>query len=136
MRPVCICCADAERRASALEEQVAWFKSELGLLTDAVELYNFTRDMGWPRQGNKAKILFHLYKSRVRFATGFQLQDLIEGDHELGDKNVDQYICKLRKDLGAEAIETVRGVGFALTPAGVAVVEQRLAAAGRQTKAA
>lgn len=136
MRPVCICCADAARRAADLEEKVAWLKSELGLLTDAFDLYNFTRDMGWKRQGNKAKILYHLYKSRRHFATGAQLQDLIEGDHELGDKNVDQYICKLRKDLGPEAIETVRGVGFALTPAGVAVVEQRLAAAERQTKAA
>lgn len=126
MKPTCCRCSYAEHKADQLEEQVAFLKSELGIVEDAFELNRIRSALG-VRGWNEAKIILRLMKAKKHVATHDLLHELVSTRHrELSSKNVDVYVCRLRKRLGDDAIKTIWGVGFEITPVGLAIMADLL----------
>lgn len=82
-----------------------------------------------PQQG---RLLAGLYASRGRALSRGQLCDLIpplSGPRERdSERIVPVLVARIRSRLGAGLVETFPGHGYALSPAGIAVVSQVLAA--------
>lgn len=119
---------DAAARITELEEEVAYLRSELGLVRDLAQIGRLVTRL---RIGKtQANFLLALYNSRANPLNRYRLYDItrMHGLREEVDiKIVDIQVCKLRRQLGHDVIETVRGLGYRLTPLGVATVEMALA---------
>ena len=105
-------------RCAELEERIAFLESELGLTKDATLLAEIRTRFGLT--AGEATLLQVLYQSPAgRVARNWTLLEQLppkEGGPDRGLKIVDVYICKLRKSIGKDAIETVWGEGYRLTP--------------------
>lgn len=118
---------DAERIAE-LEEENAWLRSELGLIQGADRLATVRRTFGL--QPGDASLVLALYQAKGSVRNKLQLHEAIPAvwvDHDdRGLKIIDVRICRLRKRLGHDAIETLWGQGYRLTAEGIAKVSEAL----------
>jgi DNA-binding winged helix-turn-helix (wHTH) protein len=117
-------------RIAYLEEQVAYYESELGL-SDDIELENRLRSI-YTLMPTDAKVLATLYTARPgRTLTREHLDDIISTfscrQHET--KVVEVYICRIRKILDYESVDNVWGRGYKLSPIGRKKVGAALEAA-------
>lgn len=118
MRAHCPHCED-------LEHELAYYRSEVEIVDDMDATRKLKERLGV--QGDtEARILLHLSRCRHNTATKLQLHDLLNSE-ETGSKAVDVFICRLRKKLTFEAIETLWGAGYRLTPLGLEQVRAALA---------
>lgn len=111
-------------RCADLEEEVAFLKSELGIRDDAEELHDLKLSLGL-RGTTEASVLRRMFDAGGRVVMKVQLQEAIPARDDVRDrllKEVDIYVCRLRKRLGAQAIETVYGKGYRLSASGMDIV--------------
>jgi len=111
-----------EERVAELEERVAYLESELGLAQNTARESLFRQAFGLT--GQEARLVMALYDVKGRILSKYQLEDAIQrvaGGTAL--KIADVYVCRVRKRMGYDAIETVWGLGYKLTPKGVAMVD-------------
>ncbi len=119
--------SDAERIAE-LEEENAWLRSELGLVVDGDQLATLRKT--YEMATGAACLVLALYRAKGRLLNKLQLHEAIPAiwkDHdERCVKIVDVRICHARKGVGRDAIETICGQGYGLTPEGMEKVRAAL----------
>lgn len=111
------------RRCEELTEEVAWLRSELGIVSAATELQSARR--AFNISTGQAMLLLRLHKAAGRVLSHYQLEESIpspSGDRMSGDRIVKVYICRLRAAVGPGVIETAWGHGYRLTAHGLATV--------------
>lgn len=108
-------------RNDRLEEEVAFLKSELGIVKDKTAETAFATR--WGLTGKEAKILSHLYQKKGGLASrdGVMLAVYQGSPDEPEQKIVDVFMCKIRRKIGRDIVETIWGRGWRLTPHGVEV---------------
>lgn len=114
-------------KIDALTEQVAYWKAEaMGNATvddcnTVAGLFGLTRAEAW--------IVSHLYALRGKTMSATRICDDIPGQQStrLGERNLASVLVhRIRKALGADVIETVRGIGFRMTETGIALCDSTL----------
>lgn len=115
--------ADLKARLIALEEDNAYLKSELGILTSLDQVADLQAHGLTPAQ---AMIAISLYRSG-RTMSAIALWEQLPHTHGGEDvKIVNMYVCCIRRVAGADTISTHLGVGYRITPKGRQWVEERL----------
>jgi len=118
-------------RCAELEEEVAYLRSELGLLADEDALLTLKRAMRVSPV--VARLVYALYRSNGRLLTCAHLEDAIPSktgrDDYISQSFFGALVCLARRALGRDAIETAWGRGYRLSPAGMARVAAILAPA-------
>jgi DNA-binding response OmpR family regulator len=112
-------------RCQELEEEVAWLKGELGLRLDADKIAVLSNAFGF--SPNQTKMALTLLASNGRPVTRIQLDEAMPGAPERSYSYVSVYVSHIRQALGFDAIETVWGQGYRLTPAGAEKIRAALA---------
>lgn len=113
----------------AMRERIAWLESELGLQNKAhlVEKLrpHITRHN---RQCQVAQFFVVLWLARGRPVSNFQLMESIRSPMGVDrDSNIVKvWASKARKALGMDAVNTISGFGYQLTPAGMRKVAEIL----------
>lgn len=130
-------------RCDELEEEVAYLRSELGLVRDSdviARLRDHMRgveDAGGHRP-HGAQVVAALYAAKGRPLTRLQLLDACPsrtGSDERGTRLIDVWVYHARRSLGRDAIANVWGSGYRLTEIGMAKVGE-IAAGPQQDRAA
>lgn len=122
-----------------LEERVAWLESELGLRRSAERINRLKRLIPTYRQSGRglaAHLIEALYAANGKMLTKWQIMEALPSptrNEERLLKLVDVVVCNARHGLGKDAIETVWGHGYRMTPKGLdavrAILEPRSEAA-------
>lgn len=105
-------------------EEIAWLKRELGQMRDA-ERMNHLRNK-WGLTGKEQLILDALI---TRNGATVSVQGIMDAMYNCAAdepecKIVNVYICKMRNKMGADMIGTTWGVGYFLTPKGLAACKE------------
>lgn len=115
-------------RCAALEAEVIGLKRQLGL-----ELFDehvvALRDSGGLTP-NEGRLMLALYEARPRTLSRGHLCDLLQRkDHAIEPylKVIDVMVCKIRRKIGADKIDTVWGAGLRISPHGAAWVLRAIA---------
>jgi DNA-binding response OmpR family regulator len=101
------------------EAEIAYLRSELGLVVDLHAANHLRKAAGIGLC--EAKIVLHLRHCAHHTTTRLQLDDHLRESNS--GNAIDTHICKIRKVLGHDAFEPIKGHGYTLTPAGVARVD-------------
>lgn len=121
----CVHCEELREEIRFLKREIAVEDSEE--LIDRLRLYHHL-------QPAEARILAALYCAKGRVLSVYQLDELcplISATEDRDIKHVNIRICRLRKKLGAEAIQNVWGRGYCITDLGRLQVEEALEAQRR-----
>lgn len=113
-----------------LVELAAYYEDMLGVCEDLERQLTLRKAFALPR--GPAWLLSRLAAADGRLIRKEALIDHLPANddaHDRQDKLVDVHMCKLRKAIGPDAIETVWGVGWRLTPLGRLRVKSALAQA-------
>ena len=110
-----------------LVEEVAYLRSELGATTD----HDRDKLIAALRTTlAEARILSALYAARGRPVSNWRLAEAAPPGRMTADRNdvaaVKVWISRIRRKLGADAVLTIHGLGYALSPAGMAIVDAAL----------
>ena len=111
-----------------LEDEVVYLRSELGLMRDDDDLAALRQVYPMPRSA--ARLVLALRAAGQRGLTYQQLDDALpqvrgaEGERQL--KVLTVWAHYARKALGFDAVETIWGRGFRLSPQGAARVDAAL----------
>ena len=103
------------------DAEIAYLKSELGLTQTSARIANYRKAFGITIQ--TARVLIAMVDTHGRLLTNDQIETAMERPNGGVDKIVDVNICRLRKALGFDAFETVWGLGYRITPHGLAKVK-------------
>lgn len=117
------------QRIEALEAENAYLRGELGLSISLTNLWRLRRALGL--SGIEATILLTHHAARGRVMSKIAIHEAFDANRE-GDKAikiVDVMVCRIRKALGPDVIETAWGHGYALTEHGLLLVGRALAVA-------
>lgn len=118
-------------RNADLEEQVAYLRSELRLVLDGEQAAVLRSFLAIETQGAYALSL--LYAAQGRPMSAHRLVEALPACQIRGEdrdpKQANVVVFRLRKQLGADKIQTVAGIGYTLTDAGRALVRDTLARA-------
>ncbi len=106
-------------RCEKLEEQVAYLRSELGEISDAMFLSNIK--LGFDLTPGQARLAELLYRANGRIISRHRLSDLlgVEGSSNI----VSVYLTSLRRQIGADAFAMAWGQGISMTAVGRQRVE-------------
>ncbi len=111
-------------RLDELVEENAWLKRELGMVQSGDRVTRLQR--AYDLTENEARILLFLFDRRGSTVPHGAVMNALYSDSPDSEpqiKIISVYVCKLRKKLaermGADAIATVWGVGYALTAHGI-----------------
>lgn len=120
-----------------LVEEVVYLRSELGPAAD------HDRDrlvIAFRTTLAETCILSALYAGKGHPVSNWRLADAAPAGRMTADRNdiaaVKVWISRLRKKLGADAISTTFGLGYALTPRGIALVDAALGNTNQQQRSA
>ena len=112
------------QRCIELEEEVAYLRSELGLLADEDALLTLGRALGVSPV--VARLVLALYRANGRLLTVTHLNDAVPSakgrDEYISQSFFASLVCLARRPLGRDAIETAWARGYRLSPAGMARV--------------
>ena len=112
-----------------LAEQRDHYKRELGLMAPIETLDRLARR--WTLTPKEAAVLAALHQRKGAFVTRDALLTAIyqgaAGTPEI--KILDVFVWHLRRKIGADMITTHRAIGFSLSPAGVAAVNEAVTVA-------
>jgi len=117
---------DMER--DELEDEVAYLRSELGLMRDDDDVAALRQAYPMPRSA--ARLVLALRAAGQRGLTYQQLDEALpqtrgpDGERQL--KVLTVWACHARKALGSDAIQTIWGRGFRISPQGAARVDAAL----------
>lgn len=107
-------CPHCER----MEAEIAHLQSELGLRRSDGEIGAIMSRLDvtptW------ARLLRAMYSAKGRVVSHAFLTDMLPFDGE--KSSLTTTLCKIRKKIGANTIETITGMGYALTPEGMSLV--------------
>jgi len=121
-----------------LIEEVAYLRSELGLLRDDDEIARLRR--AYPMHRGAARLIMALRAAGHRGLTYHQLDEAIPqvkgtgGERDL--KVLTVWAHYARKAVGSGVIETIWGKGLRLTPHGIALVDAALGKTPEQQRSA
>lgn len=110
-----------------LEDLVVFYEDVLGVREDLDRLSLLRKAFGLPP--GPAWLLSRLVAADGRLFRRDALMDYLPANdevHDRSDKVIDVYLCRIRKALGADGIETERGIGWRLTPLGRLRVKQAM----------
>lgn len=121
------------QRCEDLEEEVAYYRTELGISDDNDRYASLRNAMREAAKGHRigghgsVELVRTLYQAGGRVLTRWQILEAVpptdrRGEDERNPKIVDVWVCATRKSLGHEAIENVWGRGYRLTPFGLDLV--------------
>lgn len=102
-----------------LEDLVFFYEDVLGVHDDLERLSAIRKAFGLSR--GPAWMLSRLIAADGRLFRRDALMDYLPANdpvHDRGEKLIDVYVCKIRRQLGADAVETEWGIGWRLTPLG------------------
>lgn len=125
---MCERCAELEARAAALEEQVAYLKSELGVAqvgrvtARILAALDKRGKWGGPQIADVIRVLYAAKGSPI---PNWRLRDEVpakSGRDDRCEQLATVWIYRVRQHLGAEAVGTIRSRGYFLTPVGMAKV--------------
>lgn len=102
----------------ALQEEVAYLRSELGLRVDLDHQARLRQALSLRPQ--TARLILILHAARGRTVPRAQLEEALPGAEDRGSNYLSVYVSFARKALGRDSIETVWGQGFRLSPATLA----------------
>lgn len=104
-----------------LEDEVAFLRSEMGLSSSgtAVQLLR----SGFGMDSGSARAVAALYSARGRVLTYFQIAEAMASEAEGIKRLVSVFVCRARGKLGRDAVETAWGVGYRLSPVGIAKID-------------
>lgn len=114
-----------EQRISDLEEQVRYWRAEATGITEGTDRRRYCDVFGL--SPSQAHIVAALHGARGRLIGSNRLLDDLPGWN--GDRTPNVLavqVHRLRKRLGRDFIETVRGVGLRLTNAGINLCDQKM----------
>jgi len=114
-----------DERIADLEEQVAFWKREAGSVTGDARIATLkARLRVSPKEAELLMVLYeaHGIVSKERANLLLKGYDRVFRD----PKTIDVWVCRLRRLLGADIIETVWSSGYLLTDTGRAVVDSAL----------
>lgn len=109
------CCT----RCQELEDEVRSLRRELAYEIDRNKAHELRRGLRLTKA--QAEIMWLLYTSNGRNVTIEAMDELTPGRHGIRRQSTKVFqvqVCRLRELMGSEAIETVPGVGYRLTPLG------------------
>lgn len=106
-------------RVAELEAEVAFLRAELGYTRDG-DLYVRLRD-AWRLTRSEAAMLLRLYSARGRAVPNSVLLEALS-ENDVDPAIVKVRISTVRQKIGQRLIETIWGLGYRLTPEGVAAV--------------
>lgn len=107
-----------------LEEEVAFLRSELGQRYAATDVQIIADTFGLTP--GVAHVLRQLYGANGHPVTPWQIAEGLPGIEDRDPEISRVYICRIRKALGRDAVETVRTRGYRLAPASHALVKDTL----------
>ncbi len=103
-----------------LREEIAYLRSELGLLRDQQIVDYLRAEYGMTR--GAARLVEALSTTAGRWVNKYRLAEMMGSDDESG-RTIDVFVCSARTALGFDAIEREHGVGLRLGRPGVVAVE-------------
>ncbi len=104
-------------RCEALEEQIAYLKSELGQAVERTQIANVSRAFGLTP--NEAWIVVRLNRAGGRVVTYNQLLEELPspmGNEDRLSSNINTVVCRIRAKTAPAAIETAWGLGLRSGP--------------------
>jgi DNA-binding response OmpR family regulator len=110
-----------------LEEEVAYLRSELGVSVDVERVDALRNAFGVMRC--VAQMIFVLRAANGRMVPNVRLDEMLPGisrDPAYAKGYIKSLASHIRRSLGADAIRTAWGQGYALTPEGIAKVDAAL----------
>jgi DNA-binding response OmpR family regulator len=112
-----------------IAEERDHYKRELGMLVDATTLTRLA--IRWYLTPKECALVAILYERKGACAgRELLLAAMYGGAYDTPEiKIIDVFLCKARKKMGAELFKTHWGVGYSLTPAGVAAVTEAVTVA-------
>lgn len=112
-----------------LKERIAWLESELGLQRDFDALKKIHGEMKGSTPNPKwsvARMLLAMYAAKGRPMSRAQMLEASpprsRGEDDRAFSLTSVWVCKAREIFGREIIENVWGVGYRLTPVGMAKI--------------
>jgi len=114
-------CTCPEGQIVSLKEENAHLRQEMGLILDAQTPAQLRLQFGLGLQASK--LLQVLYRANGRVIDKGRLVDLLGSTDECG-RTIDQHVHQVRRSIGPDAIETIRGLGLRLGPEGVKIMTQ------------
>ena len=114
---------DADRIAD-LQERIAYLERELGL---SLEQTRIARLIGYGMTRSQAHVVLALHQAAGRTLSADQLDDTLPRGERDARNFIKVITNRARAIVGADAIETVRGVGYRISGNGAARVERMLA---------
>jgi len=113
------------QRCDDLQEEVRQLRRELGMIRNRNMAYRLRLKYGMTAQC--ADLLEALYGANGRVLSSEFLADTIPSDsRELDVDVVKVQICRVRKAIGRQAVENVRGLGYRITDLGKLMVQEAL----------
>jgi dihydroorotase-like cyclic amidohydrolase len=105
-----------------LEEEVAWLRSNAAMALFDDRVAALMSDFGLT--ANEGRMALGLYLAGRPVSTRSAAAMTRPSDHhkETGPTLTKVYVCAVRRKLGAETIETMRGMGWRMTEAGRAMI--------------
>lgn len=104
-------------RCEAMQEEVAYLRSELGLQLDATRLAALRREFGLSE--HKARMVLVLFNAKGRVVSNAQLEDALPCKYreERSSNFINATLSQLRRQIGKESIENVFGSGYRISDA-------------------
>lgn len=118
---MCARCAD-------LEERVAWLERELGMVRDIERHHRFRRAARLIP--STAEVVLRLYDAAGGVVTNAQILEMLPSgrlEKDVLTNLTKVHMCRARRALGRDVVETQWGVGYRMTPQGRARVRAILA---------
>jgi DNA-binding response OmpR family regulator len=110
---------------AAMQEELAWLRSELGLQRSTDQLVAIGETFGLTLA--EAQLVHALFRANGRVVHRAVLLEAMPSPYGLQErdlKQVNAIVCRIRKAMGDNAIENIRGLGYRLA----ALTAERIAA--------
>lgn len=108
-------------RCAELEAQIVSLKAELGHVVEPSSVQQVMRGFGLT--GQEAETLLMLHGAGGNVVAAWRVMERLHGSTPRDMKLIQVLVCRIRKRLGANAIDNVWGRGYMITDVGKAKVD-------------